>query len=181
MKSGRSSNQGSAAFNLWKKFEWMSRRLRFIDEATIQDWIDAMNSVCSLMHKAAKNTEVYNDSWRPWNGMSQIGKLSPTSLNAVDSSEVEDVNISRFKKTYYANSYLGKTSVDVNRTSVVASTKREIAAVSNDIDMKSTPSLRPDSPRFLRGKEKSTWCHHKCNWLNFPKIVLPQESGRHQS
>ena len=57
----------SAAFNLSKKLEWMSRRLRWIDEATsIKEWVDAMESVYSLMNRVSTKTQAYEDGWRPW-------------------------------------------------------------------------------------------------------------------
>ena len=67
MAAGRSNLiQGSAAFNLWKKFEWMSTRLRKINKPPeIEDWIAAMTSVHKLMLEVGKNTEVYKDGWRP--------------------------------------------------------------------------------------------------------------------
>ena len=63
----RVSNQGSAAFNLWNKLEWMSRELRKIDDAAaIQQWITAMNKVFKFMQEVAKIKEVYIDGWKPW-------------------------------------------------------------------------------------------------------------------
>ena len=74
MRTGSTlGTRSSAAFNLWKKLEWMSRRLRWTDEAAlIQDWVAAMDSVYNLMQRIANNTEVYKDCWKPWSCHTQL-------------------------------------------------------------------------------------------------------------
>ena len=65
----------SVALNLSKKLEWMSRRLRWIDEvAAIREWVAVMTAINKLMKEAAKDTETYKDCWRPYQAEEQIQK-----------------------------------------------------------------------------------------------------------
>ena len=55
----------SVAYNLWRKLEYMSRRLRHIDDVgKIEQWIAAMTAINTLL----KDIEIkdYKDEWRPW-------------------------------------------------------------------------------------------------------------------
>ena len=55
----------SVAYNLWRKLEFMSRRLRHIDDVgEIMQWIAAMTAINTLL----KDIEIkeYKDDWRPW-------------------------------------------------------------------------------------------------------------------
>ena len=56
----------SVAYNLSRKLEWMSRRIRRIDVAgEIKDWVEAMSAINSLLNEV--DVKEYNDDWRPWN------------------------------------------------------------------------------------------------------------------
>ena len=64
----------SVALNLSKKLEWMSRRLRWIDDAyEIQQWILAMTSINSLLKGVGKEKETYTDGWKPWKKKENLG------------------------------------------------------------------------------------------------------------
>ena len=63
------------ALNLSKKLEWMSRRLRWIDEvAEIQQWVAAMTNINKLMKEVASDTETYKDNWKPYKAEEQSEK-----------------------------------------------------------------------------------------------------------
>ena len=63
----------SAAYNLSRKFEWMARRLRKIDDvAEIKDWIATMSAINRLLKEF--EFKEYRDTWKPWKkkGMKQM-------------------------------------------------------------------------------------------------------------
>ena len=63
----------SVALNLSKKLEWMSRRLRWIDDAAeIQQWVSAMTAINKLLKGVSKEKETYTDGWRPWKEQDQL-------------------------------------------------------------------------------------------------------------
>ena len=80
-------SRSSAAFNLSKKFEWMSRRIRYIDDAeSIQKWIAAMEAIFNLIQLAATLSEEYADGWRPNTRHAQNLKLPSKSEKVVTSA-----------------------------------------------------------------------------------------------
>ena len=55
----------SVAYNLWRKLEFMSRRLRHIDDVgEIMHWIAAMAAINTLLKDI--DIKEYKDDWRPW-------------------------------------------------------------------------------------------------------------------
>jgi len=83
-------SKSSAAFNLWKKLEWMSRRLRHIDDAAeIIHWIEAMNSIYGLVQLVAKNGIDYRDGWKPWSDQQKVQLSKRTSEH--NNSEKMDI------------------------------------------------------------------------------------------
>ena len=55
----------SVAYNLWRKLEFMSRRLRHIDDVgKIKEWIVAMTAINRLLKEI--DIKEYTDDWRPW-------------------------------------------------------------------------------------------------------------------
>ena len=65
----------SIAWNLSRKMEWMSRRIRHIDDAgKIMEWMAAMSAINKVLKEI--DTTVYKDEWRPW----RQGKLSEEVL-----------------------------------------------------------------------------------------------------
>ena len=82
----------SVALNLSKKLEWMSRRLRWIDDAAeIQQWISAMTSINTLLKGVGKKKETYRDGWKPWKKKEELGM--ETNTEKLDRScRLEDRN-----------------------------------------------------------------------------------------
>ena len=55
----------SAAYNLSRKFEWMARRLRKIDDVVeIKEWIAAMSAINTLLKEF--EFKEYRNTWQPW-------------------------------------------------------------------------------------------------------------------
>ena len=55
----------SVAYNLLRKLEWMSRRLRRIDDiGEIKKWVSTMIAINSLLKGV--DTQTYKNEWRPW-------------------------------------------------------------------------------------------------------------------
>ena len=57
----------SVPYNLARKLEWMSRRLRWIDDAIeIREWLDAMSAINKLITEVPREPENFTDGWRPY-------------------------------------------------------------------------------------------------------------------
>ena len=85
----------SVAFNLSRKLEWMSRRIRHIDNGgKLIEWIAAMTAINKLLKELVK-TKVYRDEWTPW----PHGKKSEKVLK-MDVEEVEPAKGKRGHKRY---------------------------------------------------------------------------------
>ena len=64
----------SVAYNLMRKLEYMSRRLRHIDEVgKIREWTEAMIAINRLLKEI--NVKEYRDDWRPWQERKKMGKV----------------------------------------------------------------------------------------------------------
>ena len=63
----------SVAYNLWRKLEFMSRRLRHIDDVEkIIEWTQAMTAINRLLKEI--DIKEYRDDWRPWRERKKMGK-----------------------------------------------------------------------------------------------------------
>ena len=79
----------SVAFNLSRKLEWMSRKLRKLDDAgKIRDWVTTMAAINSLL-KVVDGT-AYSNDWQPWrkkeNTQKKILKDNETQLTSLENS-----------------------------------------------------------------------------------------------
>ena len=76
----------SVAYNLWRKLEFMSRRLRHIDDVgKIKQWIAAMTAINTLL----KDIDIkdYTDDWRPWGHRKKTDKALEKDIDKSDQAK----------------------------------------------------------------------------------------------
>jgi len=168
----------SAAFNLSKNLEWMSRRLRHInDPSSIQEWIAAMNSILSLMQSLVAKTDVHIDGWRPSKAPTKIEREAPRVTiekcrgNMEDKNEREDTPVAtalrpppeRTTKPSFKQMTCIKENITLSETQT--STANGVVTGKLDVDMKKArphgrvcdiPSIMP--PRVELGTSSSESC-----------------------
>ena len=75
----------SVAYNLWRKLEYMSRRLRHIDDVgKILEWIQAMTAINKLLKEI--DIKEYRDDWRPWRERKITGRVRMRKMD-IDEEE----------------------------------------------------------------------------------------------
>ena len=73
----------SVAYNLWRKLEFMSRRLRHIDDVgKILEWTQAMTAINTLLKEV--DIKEYRDDWRPWRERKETGKVRKMDIDEVE-------------------------------------------------------------------------------------------------
>ena len=73
----------SVAYNLWRKLEFMSRRLRHIDDVgKILEWTQAMTAINRLLKEI--DIKEYRDDWRPWRERKKTGMGRKMDIDEVE-------------------------------------------------------------------------------------------------
>ena len=147
----------SAAYNLAKKFEWMARRLRHIDDASeINIWIGAMTAINRLLKEF--EVKVYSDDWKPWRkkGKKEMeidNEFSETVLNARFSND-GDVLLKPQKSKFAPGT--SKDADDVPPKGDQMLKTNLMPALRSLISMKSDPSSRlgMSRQRVIRRKKR---------------------------